>query len=97
MIIVIIIIVVIVVASGYGLYRANNKITAFNKKKLVDVEQEFEDGKILLPIDKRDFEDFNSFKNKTSHIKIIDKKVKTIDKDFNDLEFKTHKNEDGRK
>ena len=51
------------------------------------IEKEFEEGKIILPIDKRDFENFKDFKKKTSHIPDISGKIETIKEDFRKFEF----------
>ena len=55
--------------------------------ELEEAEKEFEEGKILLPVDKRDFEDLEDFKEKTKHIPKIKEKLDTLDKDFEEWEI----------
>lgn len=58
-----------------------------NKKKSAE-EKAFRNGEIILPIDKRDFEDFNSFTNAANYIENEDKRdniiknLNNIDDDF---------------
>lgn len=88
MVIGIIISFLILSGVGYAIYKANKKFNKLDLKKEEEIEKEFNEGKILLPIDKRDFENMDEFESKTSHIESINKKIKSIDKDFEELKFK---------
>lgn len=60
-----------------------------NKRKdsINEYDKEFEEGKVLVPIDKRDFEDFDGFKEKVRDIPVLYNQIKTINKDFKEREF----------
>lgn len=83
---ILIVVVVAIVVIGFIIKKAI-KIKKKTKETYAGVEEEFESGKILLPIDKRDFEDLEEFKEKTKHIPKIRKKLETLEEDFNKLEF----------
>jgi hypothetical protein len=56
-----------------------NIINLFKKKPKINIiEEEFWKGNVLLLSKKRDYENFEEFKKKTSHLKIIQKKLKKI-------------------
>lgn len=88
MIVGIIIGVCIVGGMVFGGRKAFKKLKKDKSKDQEKIDKQFEDGKILLPIDKRDFEDLDEFKEKTSHIKSVKKQLDNIDNDFKKLEFK---------
>lgn len=93
-----IIVSICVIGGGvYGGYKANEKLKKNKKKLQDDIQREFDEGKILLPIDKRDFENLNEFKENTSHIKSVQEKLDSIDEDFSNLDFKCGGEEDVRK
>ena len=47
-------------------------------KKQQEVEEEFSKGNILLPTGTRDYEDYDEFKEKTSHLPEIQDSLKKI-------------------
>lgn len=44
-----------------------------------EVEKEFEKGNIVLPTGLRDYENFNEFKEKTSHLENIQSELEVIE------------------
>lgn len=44
-----------------------------------EIEQEFNNGNIVLPTSVRDYEDFQGFKEKTAHLPIIQNKLRIIE------------------
>lgn len=91
----------ILVLGGFGVRFALKKIKQTESKLMNEYDKEFEEGKILMPIDKRDFEDLDEFKEKTKDISKIKNKVESLDEDFEDLKFVTEKkdidgDEDGK-
>lgn len=66
---------VLLVLIFKGTKKALKKLKEKIKKDNNKLDQEFKDGKILLPIDKRDFSDFKEFKEKTKGIKKINVKL----------------------
>lgn len=93
MIVGIIIVLCIIGGLVFGGIKAIKKLKQDKSKFQEKLDKEFEDGKILLPIDKMDFKGLEEFKEKTCHIKSIKKQLDDIDKDFNKLNFKER--EDG--
>lgn len=81
----------------FGGRKAFKKLKKDKSKEQEKIDKEFEDGKILLPIDKRDFEDLDEFKKNTSHIKSVKNQLDSIENDFEKLEFKNWEDvEDGK-
>ncbi len=95
MVSIIIKIFIFLIPIGIGIYFALKK---HKKKKKIDEDnllKEFEEGKIILPIDKRDFKDFKDFKEKTKHIESVKDKFETIDTDFEKFKFIVERDENG--
>ena len=84
------IIIGLCVISGiiFGGIKAFKVLKKDKSKDQENIDKEFEEGNIILPIDKKDFENLDEFKEKTSHIKSVKKELDNIDKDFDKLEFK---------
>lgn len=78
---------------GLGVFFAIKKLNKQKGKKEDVYLKEFNEGKILIPIDKRDFENFDKFKEDVKDDKIIKKQLDEIDKDFENREFTTGKSE----
>lgn len=54
---------------------------------LEGLEKEFSEGNILMPIDKRDFENLRQFKKDTANIPHIQKHLDNLDEDFKNRKF----------
>lgn len=88
----------ILVIGGFGVRFALKKLKKDDLKNISEYDKEFEEGKVLLPIDKRDFEDLDEFKEKTKDIPKIQDKLESLNQDFKDLKFVTEKKDiDGDK
>ncbi len=84
-------IIFILVGGVFGIRFALKKLKRDESKLIDEYDKEVEEGKILMPIDKRDFEDIEEFKEKTKKITKIQSQLKSIDKDFEKLKFVTEK------
>ena len=52
------------------------------KKKKSPEQQAWENGEIIIPLDKRDYEDISNFKEGIKDNKILSEQLKNIDKEF---------------
>lgn len=84
---------VILAGVFYGARFAIKRLNVVQLAKVTQYDKEFEEGKVLLPIDKRDFENFEEFKKQTDKVKVIKEKMETMDQDFEDLNFIIDKKE----
>lgn len=62
-------------------------IAKIKKKKLSEFEKEFENNGVIIPCDKRDFEDFDKFKESVKDNKKTMDRLKTIDEDFVQFDY----------
>lgn len=53
---------------------------AIESSRQQKVEDEFNNGNIVLPTGLRDYENYNDFKNKTAHLENIQKQLVSIEK-----------------
>lgn len=55
------------------------KVIGLKKKERKFIENEFNNGKIVLPTDVRDYVDINEFKEKTKNISTIQEQIEDIE------------------
>lgn len=102
----IIIVGIILLISSIGIYflfkkmkvgksdlkKLKNKIF---KKKISPEQKAFDNGEIIFPVDKRDFVDFNNFKEGVKSIEKISNKLEKIDEDFEEWDPIPNKKTEG--
>ena len=71
----------------FGTKYLSKKIKKKQENLQEEIEKEFKEGKIVLPIDKRDFENFKEFEDKTKNIKKVNDNLKNMEKDFDKFEM----------
>ncbi len=54
---------------------------------MVEIEKEFEEGNILMPVDKRDFEDIEEFKKHTSQLPEISEQLEDLDRSLKNIKL----------
>ena len=79
-------IIFILVLIFIGVKFSMKKLNKDKLKKQEEYEEEFLKGNILVPIDKRDFENLDEFKEKTNHLPTVKETLKNLDKDFEGFE-----------
>ncbi len=90
-------IIIFLAFMSVGIFFAVKKVKKQTKINNEKYEKEFRDGKVLMPIDRRDFSDLEEFTKKTKDLHEIQEKIKTLDKDFDELEFIDHTEKDESK
>ncbi len=60
----------------FSKFKKSNKL----KKEMDEIEKEFNKGNIILPTGFVDYQNFEDFKNKTSHLTEIQDQLKVIEK-----------------
>lgn len=79
-------IIFMLVLGFVGVKFSLKKLNKDKSKKEEEYEKEFSEGNIIMPIDKRDFENLDEFKDKTSHLNNIKETIENLDKDFENYE-----------